>query len=304
MKKEQNLGMIPLKDETFVPYGSYSDVKTIMESGVFLPIFLTGPSRSGKTLIPQQICAELGKNLYRVNITVETDESDLLGSYKLIDGNTIWEDGPVIKAAEDPSGAKLLLDELDLASDKVLCLQPILEGTGIYIKKINRWVKPNKGFNIIATANTKGRGDDEGKYKGANLLNGAMLERFPITYTQDYPDKKTEELILKKNLKLLNIESPDFVEKLCQWAENIRKTKAGGGVDETISTGKLVYIVKTYAIFGRNRVKAIKDNIGGFDINTQASFLDVYLKIDDNAVDGSDEHPAEQQATKTNKVPW
>jgi hypothetical protein len=282
-------GMVPSEDPTFVPFGAYWDTKAIIESGIFLPVYITGPTRSGKTLIPIQICAELKKNLYRVNITIETDESDLLGGYKLINGDTIWEDGPAIKAAEDLTGGILLLDEIDFGSNKMLCLQPLLEGNGIYIKKINRWVHPFQGFNIIATANTKGRGSEDGRYIGTNIMNESMLERFPITYEQGYADKKIEAIILKKNLKLYGVESSDFVEKLCQWAENIRKTKDNGGVDETISTGRLVYIIKTYVIFGRNRIKAIRDSIARFDLNTQTSFLDAYTKIDDKAVDGPDD---------------
>ena len=296
-------GMIPSKDPTFVPFGAYWDTKAVIESGIFLPIYITGPTRSGKTLIPLQICAEIKKNLYRVNITIETDESDLLGHYKLIKGETIWEDGPAIKAAEDPSGGLLLLDEIDLGSNKLLCLQPLLEGNGIYLKKSNRWVRPFPGFNIIATANTKGRGSEDGKYIGTNIMNEAMLERFPITYEQGYADKKIENTILKKNLKTyFDVESPDFVEKLCQWAENIRKTNANGGVDETISTGRLVYIVKTYVIFGRNRIKAIKDNIARFDLNTQTSFLDAYTKIDDKAKDGPDDVEGDDVVDDTIKV--
>jgi hypothetical protein len=281
-------GLIPGSDPTFVPFGAYWDTKAIIESGVFLPIWLSGPTRSGKTLIPIQICSEIKKNLYRVNITIETDESDLLGGYKLINGETIWEDGPAIKAAEDLTGGLLLLDEIDLGSNKLLCLQPLLEGNGIYIKKINRWVRPIQGFNIVATANTKGRGSEDGRYIGNNMMNEAMLERFPITYEQGYAEKKVEMTILKKNLRQYGVESPEFVEKLCQWAQTIRKTNVNGGVDETISTGRLVYIVKTYIIFGRNRMKAIRDNIARFDINTQTSFLDAYTKIDEHAVDGPD----------------
>jgi len=281
-------GLIPYSDPTFVPNGCYKDVRTIIESGVFLPIYIAGPTRSGKTLIPIQICSEVKKPLYRVNITIETDESDLIGGYKLINGETIWEDGPAVKAAEDPKGALLLLDEIDLGSNKLLCLQPLLEGNGIYIKKTNRWVRPAPKFNIIATANTKGRGSEDAKYIGTNIMNEAMLERFPITYEQGYPSKKVEMMILKKNLDLYDTKSPEFVERLCQWAENIRKTKENGGVDETISTGRLVYIVKTYVIFGNNRIKAVKDNISRFDLNTQVSFLDAYTKIDANAKDGPD----------------
>src|ERR1035437_5653149 len=304
-------GLIPGSDPTFVPFGAYWDTKSIIESGVFLPIYLVGPTRSGKTLIPIQICSEIKKNLYRVNITIETDESDLLGGYKLINGETIWEDGPAIKAAEDPTGGLLLLDEIDLGSNKLLCLQPLLEGSGIYIKKINRWVRPVQGFNIVATANTRGRGSEDGKYIGANVMNEAMLERFPITYEQGYADKKVEMSILKKNLKQYGVESPEFVEKLCQWSQTIRKTNENGGVDETISTGRLVYIVKTYVIFGRNRLKSIKDNIARFDVNTQMSFLDAYTKIDEHAVDGPDNKIEETQDEDSivtpvpkSKKPW
>lgn len=282
------VGQVPISDPTYVPCGAYQDVKTIIDSEIFIPVFLTGPTRSGKTMIPLQICSEKGKHLYRVNITEETDESDLLGRYVLIDGNTIWEDGPAVLAAQDKTGAILLLDEIDLGSSKLLCLQPLLEGNGIYLKKANRWIRPAPGFNIVATANTKGKGNEDGRYIGARVMNSAMLERFPLMYTHDYTDKKTEAIILKKNLHRFSIDNPDFIEKLCQWADNIRKTKAAGGIDETISTGRLVYIIQTYVIFGRNRLKAIRDNINAFDLNTQTSFLDMYTKIDANAIDGDD----------------
>jgi hypothetical protein len=287
-KTEEPKNFVPKKNPTFVPFGCYEDAKSIIDSGTFLPFYIWGPTRSGKTMIPLQICAEIEKNLYRVNVTVETDETDLLGSYKLIDGNTVWEDGPAVKAAEDPTGALLLLDEIDLGSSKFLCMQPLLEGSGVYLKKINRWVNPCKGFNIVATANTKGRGSEDGRYIGANVMNEALLERIPLMYEQGYPDKKTEEKILKKNLALHKVESPEFVEHLCQWAENIRKTYDNGGIDETMSTGRLVYIVKTYVIFKRNRIKAIKDCIRRFDVNTQTAFLDMYTKIDP-AEDGPDD---------------
>jgi hypothetical protein len=300
-------GLVPGAEPTFVPFGCFQDVKSIIESGVFLPIYISGPTRSGKTLTPIQVCSQLKKNLYRVNITIETDESDLLGGYKLINGETVWEDGPAVKAIEDPTGAVLLLDEIDLGSNKLLCLQPILEGNGIYIKKTNRWVRPSEGFNVIATANTKGRGSEDGRYIGTNVMNEAMLERFPITYDQGYANKKIEASILKKNLKMYGEESPQFIDCLCQWADNIRKTNANGGVDETISTGRLVYIIKTYVVFGRNRMKAIKDNIARFDLNTQTSFLDMYTKIDEHAVDGPDDQivlGVDLQTPVVKKVCW
>jgi len=191
--------IVPTKDKNFVSFGNYPDVKNIIKSNRFYPVFITGLSGNGKTMAVTQACAELKKELIRVNITIETDEDDLLGGYRLKDGQTVWQNGPVIEAME--RGAVLLLDEIDLASNKIMCLQPILEGSGVFVKKINKWVKPKDGFNVIATANTKGQGSEDGKFIGTNVLNEAFLERFPVTFEQKYPATSTEKKILVNTLK-------------------------------------------------------------------------------------------------------
>lgn len=291
-KPTVHTGLVPKPNPNFVPFGAYDDVYDILKSRLFFPIFLTGPTRSGKTEIPIQAAAVLGRNLYRVNVTIETDETDLIGGMRLINGNTEWEDGPVVKAMEDPDGGVLLLDEIDLGSNKIMCLQPVYEGNGIYIKKLNRWVYPTDGFTIVATANTKGRGSEDGRYIGTNVMNDALLERLTgATFEQGYPERKVEVKILNNHLKSYGITDSNFAEPLAQWAENIRKTFDDGGVDEVITTGRLLHIVKAYSIFGRNRLKAIKMALARFDVNTQASFLDMYTKIDANAKDASDAAP-------------
>lgn len=290
---KSDTGLVPKPNPNFVPFGAYDDVYDILKSRLFFPVFLTGPTRSGKTEIPIQAAAVLKRNLYRVNITIETDETDLIGGMRLVNGSTEWEDGPVVKAMEDPDGGVLLLDEIDLGSNKIMCLQPVYEGNGIYIKKMNRWVYPEEGFTIIATANTKGRGSEDGRYIGTNVMNDALLERLTgATFEQGYPDRKVEIKILNNHLKSFGISDSNFAEPLAQWAENIRKTYADGGVDEVITTGRLLHIVKAYTIFGRNRLKAIKMALARFDVNTQTSFLDMYTKIDANAKDSSDTAPA------------
>ena len=230
--------IVPSKDSVFVPFGNYPDVKSIIASGKFYPIFITGLSGNGKTMSVTQACAQLKKELIRVNITIETDEDDLLGGYRLKDGQTVWQNGPVIEAME--RGATLLLDEIDLASNKIMCLQPILEGSGIFVKKINKFVKPQSGFNVIVTANTKGQGSEDGKFIGTNVLNEAFLERFPVTFEQSYPQSKVEKKILTNTLKVAIRKSDvKFVDKLVTWADVIRKTYFDGGVDEIISTRRL-----------------------------------------------------------------
>lgn len=282
--EERDLSLVPKKNPNFVPFGAFDDVYDIIKSGIFFPVFLTGPTRSGKTEIPIQVCALLKRNLYRVNITIETDETDLIGGMRLVDGNTVWEDGPVIKAMEDHTGGVLLLDEIDLGSNKIMCLQPVYEGNGIYIKKMNRWVYPAKGFTIVATANTKGRGSEDGRYIGTNVMNDALLERLAgATFEQGYPPKNVEIKILNNHLRSYGITDSNFSECLAQWAENIRKTFDAGGVDEVITTGRLIHIIKAYSIFGRDRKKAIKLALARFDVNTQTSFLDMYTKIDPSA---------------------
>ena len=239
--------VVPAKDKDFVNFGNFGDVKNIITSKRFYPVFITGLSGNGKTLAVTQACAVTKREMIRVNVTIETDEDDLLGGYRLRDGQTVWQNGPVIEAME--RGAILLLDEIDLASNKIMCLQPILEGSGIYVKKINRYVKPKFGFNVIATANTKGQGSEDGKFIGTNILNEAFLERFPVTFEQEYPTAKTEQKIVAIKLTSAGKSDQKFATNLVTWADVIRRTYKDGGVDEIISTRRLVHIAEAYAIF-------------------------------------------------------
>ena len=272
--------IVPDKDPVFVPWGYFKDIKKIVSSKAFYPIFVTGLSGNGKTMNVSQACAAANRECIRVNVTIETDEDDLLGGYRLQDGQTVWQDGPVIEAMK--RGALLLLDEIDLASNKIMCLQPILEGNGVFLKKINQFVKPAKGFNVIATANTKGQGSDDGKFIGTNILNEAFLERFPITIEQAYPTNKIEEKILlnvMSDKKLTSAVDNEFAKSLVTWADIIRKTYYEGGVDELISTRRLVHIVEAFSIF-KSKMKAIEMCTNRFDLDTKTSFLDLYTKID------------------------
>lgn len=245
-------------------------------------MFITGLSGNGKTMAVTQACADAKRECIRVNITIETDEDDLLGGFRLKDGQTVWANGPVIEAME--RGSILLLDEIDLVSNKIMCLQPILEGSGIYVKKINRFVKPKDGFNVMTTTNTKGQGSTDGKFIGTNILNEAFLERFPVTFEQKYPSVKTEEKIFlmffycQKKTK----DDLDYTKKLVTWVDVIRKTYFDGGVDEIISTRRLVHIVQAYAIFA-NKLKAIELCTNRFDDDTKTSFVDLYTKVDAGA---------------------
>jgi hypothetical protein len=272
---EQNL--IPDKDDTFVKFGNFADVKKIIQSRLFYPTFITGLSGNGKTFSVEQACAQLKRELIRVNITIETDEDDLIGGFRLVDGNTAWHNGPVIEALE--RGAILLLDEIDLASNKILCLQSILEGKGVFLKKIGRWVKPVAGFNVIATANTKGKGSDDGRFIGTNVLNEAFLERFPVTFEQSYPAPATEQKILEGIALDLGVEDRDFCKRLVDWADIIRKTFYDGGIEEIISTRRLVHIIRAYSIF-QDKAKAIQVCVNRFDDETKQSFLELYDKVD------------------------
>ena len=272
--------IVPVKDPVFVPWGHYKDIKQIVTSKQFYPIFITGLSGNGKTMNVQQACAQTKRECIRVNITIETDEDDLLGGYRLQDGQTVWQNGPVIEAME--RGALLLLDEIDLASNKVMCLQPILEGNGVFLKKINKFVAPVDGFNVIATANTKGQGSEDGRFIGTNILNEAFLERFPITVEQTYPTNKIENKILANVLSKRNLtteKDEKFANNLVTWADVIRKTFYEGGVDEIISTRRLVHIIEAFAIF-RDKMKAIELCTNRFDTDTKTSFADLYTKID------------------------
>ena len=272
---EQNL--IPIKDDTFVRFGNFADIKKIIASRLFYPTFLTGLSGNGKTFSVEQACAQLGRELIRVNITIETDEDDLIGGFRLVDGNTVWHNGPVVEALE--RGAVLLLDEIDLASNKILCLQSILEGKGVFLKKIGRRVDPASGFNVIATANTKGKGSDDGRFIGTNVLNEAFLERFPVTFEQEYPTPTIEQKILQKCAESLGVKDVDFCKRLVDWGDIIRKTFYDGGVDEIISTRRLVHIIRAYSIFG-DKAKAIEVCVNRFDDETKQSFMELYDKVD------------------------
>ena len=270
----------PNKDKNFVSFGNYPDVKSIIKSNRFYPVFITGLSGNGKTMSVTQACADLKRELIRVNITIETDEDDLLGGFRLKDGQTVWSNGPIIEAME--RGAVLLLDEIDLASNKIMCLQPVLEGSGIFVKKINKWIQPKQGFNVVATANTKGQGSEDGKFIGTNVLNEAFLERFPVTFEQKYPSVKIENKILNNTLKSYGKSDVKFIDKLTTWADVIRKTYFDGGVDEIISTRRLVHITQAYAIFN-NKMKAIEMCTNRFDDDTKNSFVELYTKVDAGA---------------------
>ena len=272
---EQNL--IPDKDDTFVKFGNFNDIKKIIQSRIFYPAFITGLSGNGKTFSVEQACSQLNRELIRVNITIETDEDDLIGGFRLVNGETVWHNGPVVEALE--RGAVLLLDEIDLASNKILCLQSILEGKGVFLKKIGCFVKPAAGFNVIATANTKGKGSDDGRFIGTNVLNEAFLERFPVTFEQSYPAPATEQKILEGIALDLGVEDRDFCKRLVDWADIIRKTFYDGGIEEIISTRRLVHIIRAYSIF-QDKAKAIQVCVNRFDDETKQAFLELYDKVD------------------------
>ena len=268
---EDNEPAVPAKYPDYVPFGFFKDLRNIVKSEMFYPVFVTGLSGNGKTLMVEQVCAELNRECIRVNISIETDEADLLGGYQLINGNTVYKDGPVLIAMK--RGAICLIDEVDRGSNKLMCLQGILEGKPYYNKKTGEMIYPVNGFNVIATANTKGRGSDEGKYL-SQILDDAFLERFPITVEQEYPDSKTERKILTPL-----IPDEDFVSCLVQWADVVRQSFDNGATDEIISTRRLVHIAKAYKIFG-DKMKAITICVNRFDTETKEAFLDLYSKVD------------------------
>ena len=285
---EQNL--IPQKDDTFVRFGNFGDLKKIIQSRLFYPTFITGLSGNGKTFSVEQACAQLSRELIRVNITIETDEDDLIGGFRLVNGETVWHNGPVIEALQ--RGAILLLDEIDLASNKILCLQSILEGNGVFLKKIGQFIRPSAGFNVIATANTKGKGSDDGRFIGTNVLNEAFLERFPVTFEQSYPAPSSEAKILSKIADGLGIDDDNFISRLVDWADIIRKTFYDGGIDEIISTRRLTHIIRAYSIFN-DKAKAIQNCINRFDDETKQSFIELYDKVD-----AEFQMPSEEVATE------
>ena len=272
---EENL--VPEIDSSFVKFGNFADIKNIIKSKLFYPTFITGLSGNGKTFGVEQACAQLKREIVRVNITIETDEDDLIGGFRLVNGETVWHNGPVIEALE--RGAILLLDEIDLASNKILCLQSVLEGNGVFLKKIGRFVRPARGFNILATANTKGKGSDDGRFIGTNVLNEAFLERFPVTFEQAYPSVNNEIKLLGLHADRVGVKDDEFVKKLVDWADIIRKTFYDGGIEELISTRRLVHILRAYSIF-KNKAKAIQVCINRFDDETKQSFMELYDKVD------------------------
>ena len=292
---DQQDSYVPEKFSGYVSWGNFNTVKDVVKSGIFYPMFITGLSGNGKTLMVKEVCAKLKREYVRANITVETDEDDLIGGFRLLNGATVWHDGPVVTAMK--RGAVLLLDEIDLASNKIMALQPVLEGSSIYLKKIGKWVHPAEGFTIIATANTKGQGSDDGRFIGTNVLNEAFLERFPVTIEQSYPTVSRERKILNNELGKHGLEDETFSENLVKWADVIRKTFYEGGCDEIVSTRRLVHIVGAYSIF-KDKVKAIELTVNRFDLETKESFIDLYGKIDagvdvstlnEEPVDGDDD---------------
>ena len=292
--------LVPSKFKGFVPWGHYSTINQIVKSGMFYPVFITGLSGNGKTLMVEQVHAASNKDLIRVNITIETDEDDLLGGFRLVNGETKFVPGPVVEAME--KGCTLLLDECDLGSNKLMCLQPVLEGKGVYLKKVNKWITPKAGFNIIATANTKGKGSEDGRFIGTNVLNEAFLERFAITIEQPYANKKTEEKIILGSMDKYGKSDKKFAQNLCTWAEVIRKTFYDGGVDEIISTRRLDHIVKAFSIFG-DKMKAIELCVARFDDDTKESFLNLYTKIDAGVTVDSLNSDTQTQVEEDEKEP-
>lgn len=281
--------VVPPTMPEYVPWGHFADLERIIRSKIFAPVYITGMSGNGKTTMVEQICAKLGRECYRVNIVGETDEDDLLGGFRLYNGNTVWQDGPVVKAMRQ--GAVLLLDEIDLGTSKLMCLQPVLEGKGVYLKKTNQWVRPTAGFTVIATANTKGKGSDDGRFVGTNVMNEAMLDRFDYTYNQVYAPRAIERKIIKKAMTKFEVpDDGDFSDKLTKWSELIRKLFAEGSIDEIISTRRLVNIVKAVSMF-RDREKAIRMCLARFDDETSTAFFSAYTKVDDTLNPGDSEAP-------------
>lgn len=292
-----NVKIIPEKMVNYVPFGHFNDVKNIIKSKMFFPIFVTGLSGNGKTLMIEQVCAQLKRECYRVNITIETDEDDLMGGHTLQGGDIMFREGPVIKAMR--KGAVLLLDEVDLGSNKLMCLQSVLEGKGYFIKKTGEWVSPAEGFTILATANTKGQGSDDGKFIGTQIMNEAMLERFAITMQQEYPPVTTERSILKKEMELTGTVDNDFCEKLVDWADIIRKSYYEGAIDDVVTTRRLVHIVNAFRMFG-DKLKSITMCISRFDEETRNSILDLYTKIDAGVDMNAENHLDESETSEYN----
>jgi MoxR-like ATPase len=273
---------VPEKDADYVPFGFHSDLQTIIGSKIFYPVFISGLSGNGKTFMVEQVCASLGREVYRVNISVETDEDSLVGGHTLVDGNVVYREGPALMAMR--RGAVLLLDEIDRGSNKLICLQAILEGKPYFNKKTGEMVYPQKGFNVVATANTKGQGSDDGKFAAAQILDEAFLERFAISYEQSYPENRIEKKIVLNSMKKLDCMDQDFADKLIAWADIIRKTYEGGGIDDIVSTRRLVNIVQAFAMF-KDKMKAITLCVNRFDAETKAAFIELYTKMEEPAAE-------------------
>ena len=295
--------VIPAKDSDFVAWGHFDDVATIIKSGAFYPTFVTGLSGNGKTTMIMQACAKVNRECYRVNVTSQTDEDDLLGGFRLVNGETVWYDGPVIQAMKN--GAVLLLDEIDLGASPLMCLQPVLEGKGIFLKKINQFVEPAPGFQVFATANTKGKGDDTGAFAHTGILNEAFLDRFPVTLEQAYAANGVEKRILLKKMKTLGVEDKDFAGNLVKWADAIRKTFMEGGISEIITTRRLLSITQAFSIFN-DKAKAISMAISRFDEETKHDFLKLYEKIDAEVElsETPDSAPVEVDPSNPNNCPY
>ena len=274
VNKEKSFASV---DDTFVPWGPFKDISKVISAEMFYPIYISGMSGNGKTFMVEQACAKMNREFIRVQINPETDEDDLLGGFRLIDGETVFAKGPVLKAMEN--GAILLLDEIDRATNKIMCLQGILEGKPVLVKKTGETIYPQNGFNVIATANTKGKGSDDGRFTAASIIDEAFLERFTISIDQKFPTKKIETKIVMKHMAKFDKIDGGFADKLTTWADIIRKTFDDDGVDEIISTRRLCHIVQSYAIFN-NRLKAIDLCISRFDDDTKEAFLDLYTKVD------------------------
>ena len=275
---------VPDRMGTYVPWGHFKDVEAVVKSGLFAPVFITGLPGNGKTVLVEQICARHKREFFRVNITAMTDEEDLIGGFRLVDGETVWQDGPVVHAMR--RGGVLLLDEIDQGTPKMMCLQPVLEGKPIFIKKINQWVEPAKGFTVLSTANTKGQGDADGRFAGAQVLNGAFLDRQAFTFEQGYPTVATEKKIVKKNMDVLGCRDDDFADLLCRWADIIRQSFYEGSVDEVVTTRRLIDAITAFHIFGE-RLKAVELIIARFDDDTKDAFRSLYTKVDGDALDDS-----------------
>ena len=292
---------VPEKDKMYVSWGFFRDVKQIIESNAFYPLFIAGLSGNGKTMMVEQACAELKRKYVRVNITEETDEDDLIGGFRLVNGETVWCDGPIPQAMKQ--GAICLIDEIDRGSNKLMCLQAVLEGKPLYIKKTGAVVHPARGFNLLATANTKGRGSDDGRFTGARILDEAFLERFVATMDQPYPSSVEEKKIILNAMDTYGNFDGEFADNLVTWAEIIRKTYEDGGVDDLISTRRLVHIARTYGIFG-DRKRSIELCISRFDEDTRVAFLDLYTKVDSKAITVETMNQQEQQEQEDTDIPF